>query len=73
MFISEPADFIKSFLEELNHALKEHKANASLTLTQRTWLDFCLMGILLVNSVCWAKFERANLGGSILSRHLLDV
>ena len=26
------------------------------------------MGILLVNSVCWAKFERASLGGYSLSR-----
>lgn len=68
MFISEPAYVIKSFLEELNHALKEYKANASLTFTQRTWLGFSLMGILLVNSVCWAKFERASLGGSSLSR-----
>ena len=60
MFISEPAYFIKSFLEELNHAL--------LTFTQRTGLGFGLMGILLVKSVCWAKFERASLGGSSLSR-----
>jgi len=26
------------------------------------------MGILLVNSVCWAKFERASLGGYSLAR-----
>ena len=67
MIITEPAYFIKSFIEELNNAIKEQKANASLTLAQKTWLGFCLMGILLVNSVCWAKFERASLGGYSLS------
>jgi len=68
MIIAEPAYFIKSFIEDLNNAIKELKASAGLTRTQITWLGFCLMGILLVNSVCWAKFERASLGGYSLSR-----
>jgi hypothetical protein len=63
MIITEPAYFIKSFLEDLNNAIKELKASAGLLLPQIAWLGFCLMGILLVNSVCWAKFERASLGG----------
>jgi hypothetical protein len=29
---------------------------------QRSWLGLCLMGILVTNSVCWARFERASLG-----------
>ncbi|WP_281054891.1 transposase [Thiocystis violascens] len=28
---------------------------------QRAWLRFCLMGVLLTNTVCWAAFERAGL------------
>jgi len=68
MIIAEPAYFIKSFIEDLNNAIKELKASAGLTRTQIAWLGFCLMGILLVNSVCWAKFERASLGGYSLAR-----
>jgi len=68
MIITKPAYFIKSFIEDLNNGIKDLKASAGLTRTQITWLGFCLMGILLVNSVCWAKFERASLGGYSLSR-----
>jgi hypothetical protein len=63
MIINEPANFIKSFIVDLNDSLKTIKPSAGLTRTQITWLGFCLMGILLVNSICWAKFERASLGG----------
>jgi hypothetical protein len=63
MLIDKPASFIQTFVEDLNDCLKELEPTAKLTRIQRTWLGFCLMGILLVNSVCWAKFERASLGG----------
>ena len=68
MIITEPAYFIKSFIENLNNGIRSLKGNASLTRSQKAWLGFCLMGILLVNSVCWRKFERASLGGYSLSR-----
>ncbi|MDD5323661.1 MAG: transposase [Methylococcales bacterium] len=58
----EPAHFIKSFVTDLDAALEKLKSNARLTLLQKTWLGFCLTGMLLTNSVCWAKFERASLG-----------
>jgi hypothetical protein len=67
MIIAEPVHFIKSFIEDINDALKELKSSAALSRTQITWLGFCLTGILLVNSVCWAKFERASLGNYKMS------
>jgi len=60
--MSEPAHFIKTFVDDLDTALGKAKANAKLTQLQRIWLGFCLTGVLLTNSVCWAKFERASLG-----------
>lgn len=63
MLMSEPAHFIKTFVDDLDAALGKLKANAKLTALQKIWLGFCLTGILLTNSVCWAKFERASLGG----------
>jgi hypothetical protein len=62
MLISEPAHFIKTFVTDLDAALGRLKPNAKLTQLQRVWLGFCLTGMLLTNSVCWAKFERASLG-----------
>jgi len=67
MLIDKPASFIQTFVEDLNNSLKELEPTAKLTGIQSTWLGFCLMGILLVNSVCWAKFERASLGGYKIS------
>ena len=63
MLMSEPAQFVKTFVNDLAAALGKLKPNAKLTPLQQIWLGFCLTGILLTRSVCWAKFERANLGG----------
>jgi hypothetical protein len=62
MLMSEPAHFVNTFVNDLNVVLGELKPNAKLTALQKGWLGFCLTGILLTHSVCWAKFERASLG-----------
>jgi hypothetical protein len=62
MLMSEPASFIKTFVDDLDAALGKLKPNVKLTQLQKIWLGFCLTGMLLTNSVCWAKFERASLG-----------
>lgn len=63
MLISEPLPFVNAFIAALNAALKAHRPlGPGLSFTQRHWLGFCLMGILITNTVCWAKFERASLG-----------
>jgi Transposase DDE domain len=61
MINQEPLPFIKKYLEIINHGLKTENPSYELTRTQMLWLGFCLMGILLSNSVCWAKFERLSL------------
>ena len=62
MIITESASFIKRYIEDLNNSLERYQPGARLTFIQKTWLNFCLTGILMVNAVCWAKFERASLG-----------
>ena len=48
----------------IDEAIKQHTGKpAGLTRIQQGWLAFCLMGILLTNSVCWERFERIGLGG----------
>jgi len=62
MFIDAPLPFVKEFIDKIHDGICKHKPGYCLSLTQKTWLVFCLMGILITNSVCWAKFERASLG-----------
>jgi hypothetical protein len=52
----------------IDDAIKKHTGrHVGLTKSQRHWLSFCLMGIFLTNSVCWARFERIGLGGYAVS------
>ena len=63
MLIGEPLPFVKEFIGALNAVLKEHSQGMrGLSLAQRSWLGFCVMAILVTNSVCWARFERAGMG-----------
>jgi hypothetical protein len=62
MFITTPMPFVQAFVDELHEALDKYQPGAGLSRLQRLWLSFCLMGILVTNAVCWAKFERASLG-----------
>lgn len=67
MFIDEPAPFINEFVEKLDGSLQKIEPKAGLTNLQRKWLAFCLLAIIVTNSVCWAKFERASLGNYTLA------
>lgn len=62
MFFSKAAPFVSSFVEALNIAIEKHKPGCGLSRIQRGWVSFCIMAILVTNSVCWARFERAGLG-----------
>jgi hypothetical protein len=62
MIFSKPLPFVSIYIEALNEAIAKHKPGAKLSLIQRSWLSLCIMAILLTNSVCWARFERASLG-----------
>jgi len=61
MILTKSAPFIKQYIEDLNNSLEQYQPGAGLTFTQKAWLSFCLTGILMVNAVCWTKFERASL------------
>ena len=62
MYIDEPAPFIKEYVEELDKSLRKLEPQAGLSNLQKKWLAFCLLAIVITNSVCWARFERASLG-----------
>ena len=55
--------FIREFIKNLTISISGEHADFHITRTQKLWLSFCLTGILLTNTVCWARFERASFGG----------
>ena len=67
MVIDKPAPFINEFVEELDESLRQIEPKAGLTNLQKKWLAFCLLAIVVTNSVCWARFERASLGNHSLA------
>lgn len=62
MYSSKPLPFITAFLEHIQAGLRKHDPKYTLTASQMFWLGFCLMGMLVTNTICWAKFERMSLG-----------
>ena len=61
MFLEQPLPFIKDFVSQLDISLKSTNKNFYLSRRQKYWLGFCLLAILVTNSVCWARFERTSL------------
>src|SRR5499426_1722868 len=62
MILGQPAPFGHAFVETVNDAIREHHPRHAMSATQRTWLAFCVTAVLITNSICWARFERASLG-----------
>ena len=62
MIIGKPAPFVRTFVEAVDETIREHNAGRGMSAIQRTWLAFCVTAVLVTNSICWARFERASLG-----------
>ena len=62
MLIGEPLPFIKNYIEKLNEAIKAHCPEKELSRIQRYWLSFCVTAIIVTNSVCWSRFQKAGIG-----------
>ena len=54
--------YVTGFIEALNAALQEHDPGLRLSRIQKLFIGACLMGILVTESFCWRRFERASLG-----------
>jgi hypothetical protein len=62
MVIGKPAPFVSAFVDAVDAAIRMHQPHHALSGTPRTWLAFCITAVLVTNSICWARFERASLG-----------
>lgn len=61
MFFLKPLSLCSLFIEQLNESLETIGARP-LSRIQRTWLSICITGVLVTNTVCWKRFERACFG-----------
>ncbi len=62
MVISKPLPFVTAFVDTIDEVIRNYHPGQGLSALQRTWLAFCVTAILVTNSICWARFERASLG-----------
>src|SRR6478672_8128210 len=62
MILGKPAPFVSAFVAAVDDAIRAHQPSRGRSAIQRTWLAFCVTAVLVTNSICWARFERASLG-----------
>ena len=67
MVLGKPAPFVSAFVEAVDAAIRVYQPHHALSVTQRAWLAFCITAVLVTNSICWARFERASLGTSAMA------
>src|SRR5216683_3045526 len=62
MVIGKPAPFVSAFVDAVDEAIREQNPSDGMSTMQRGWIAFCVTAVLITNSICWARFERASLG-----------
>jgi hypothetical protein len=62
MIIGQPAPCVSACVDAVNEVMRAQHSGRGMSATQRTWLAFCVTAVLVTNSICWARFERASLG-----------
>jgi hypothetical protein len=62
MILGKSAPFVRAFVDAVDEAIRAQSPSHGLSAMQRTWLAFCVTAVLVTNSICWARFERASLG-----------
>jgi hypothetical protein len=62
MLFGKPAPFVSAFVAAVDDAMRAHQPHGGMSARQRAWLAFCVTAVLVTNSICWARFERASLG-----------
>src|SRR5664280_673059 len=57
-----PLSFATDYVAELADELSRRYPDQPMSSRQQKWLSFCLTGLLITSTLCWATFERMGLG-----------
>lgn len=68
MIIGESLPFIRDYVSAVNESIKQDNPSHQLTRLQSYWLGFVILGLLVTNSFCWARYERFGLGRVLLKK-----
>ncbi len=68
MLIFHAHSEVAAYVDQLNQLLVK-AGHAKLSKVQTRWLAFCLSAMVVTNSLCWTRFERAS-GGTYQARAL---
>ena len=61
MIFNHPSEFVTKFVNSIHVSLQDN-TDRGLSKCQRCLLSFCVMAVIVTNSICWARFARACLG-----------
>ena len=67
MVIGKPAPVVRACVDAVAAAMRTHQSHHALSVTQRTWLAFCLTAVLVTHAMCWARCARASVGTSAMA------
>ena len=67
MVMGKPAPCVRALVDAIDAASRAQQPPHAMSVTQRTWLAFCLTAVLVTNALCWARFARASLGTSAMA------
>ena len=62
MIVGKPLPFVTDYVNQLSEIMEHNQKKAAMTFGRKKWLEFCLMCIMVTNSICWRKFSRISLG-----------
>lgn len=62
MLVGESLPFIRDYISAVNDCIKQKNPDNKLSRLQCYWLSFVILGLLVTNSFCFARFERFGLG-----------
>jgi hypothetical protein len=62
MLIGKPAPFVRALVDVVDEAIRAQSPSHGMSAIQRTWLAFWVTAVLVTNSMCWARCDRASLG-----------
>lgn len=62
MLIEKPLPFITDYISQISEAISVFHPEERLSRIQQYWLAFCVMVIIVTNSICWTRFQKVGLG-----------